>query len=362
MVNLIVIQLGQSLLFSTNSSLYQDTYQAQVRAVFPDRIELLLSLYHGYLLLLPVGTQIRWLSPGLEHCVSTVLSRETQSWSTTLPQAVVSSPHTTKVVAVGSGKGGVGKTTFSINLGLALSQLGHRVILLDADLGMANIDILLGLEGSLNLGHVIDGKYTLKEILQKGPGGLQVLAGSSGISTLTRLDAIQFNRLSAGFRDLEADCDILILDTGAGISELVLMFLGVADEFILLSNPEPHALMDAYSLLKVLAYQNPEIRPHIVMNRCDSESEARRNISSLMDASKHFLNLEPVNLGWLPVDPWITRSIKERFPLFLSHPNLEFSRLILQMAQTLGGKTSQSKSNIGIPSFWDKLRKRLGVN
>ncbi len=354
-----MIQPGQSLLFTTNSSLYQDTYQAQVRVVYQDRIELLLTMYRGYLLLLPVGTEIRWLSHGLEHNVSTVLSRETQSWCTTLPQ-VVSAPHTTKVIAVGSGKGGVGKTTFSINLGLALCQLGHRVILLDADLGMANIDVLLGLRCSLNLGHVIEGKYTLKEILQEGPGGLQVLAGSSGISSLTQLDPIQFNRLSAGFRDLEADCDILILDTGAGISELVLMFLGVADELILLSNPEPHALMDAYSLLKVLSAQNPEICPHIVMNRCDSESEARKSIRSLKDASKQFLNLQPVTLGWLPVDPWIPRSLKERSPLFLSHPHLEFSRRILKMAQTLGGRTAQPVPNKGILSFLDKLRKRIG--
>jgi len=356
-----VIKSGQSLLFTTNSSLYQDTYQAQVWGVFPDRIELLISLYRGYLLLLPIGTEIHWLSPGIEHCVSTVLSRETQNWSTTLPQAF-SPPHTTKVIAVGSGKGGVGKTTFSINLGLALCKLGHRVILLDADIGMANIDVLLGLEGSLNLGDVIAGNYTLKEILQKGPGRLQVLAGSSGISSLTRLDPIEFNRLSAGFRDLEADCDVLILDTGAGISELVLMFLSVADEFILLSNPEPHALLDAYSLLKALTNQNPGIRPHFVMNRCESESEARKNIGSLMNASKQFLNLDPVDLGWLPVDPLVTRSIKARSPLFLSHPHLEFSRRILQMAQKLEGKATQPIPNVGILSFWDKLRKRLGAN
>lgn len=355
-----MIQPGQSMHFTTNSPLYQDTYQTQVRAVFPDHIELVLPLHRGYLLLLPVGTEIRWLSPGLEHCVSNVLSRETQSLSTTLPKAP-SVSHTTKVIAVGSGKGGVGKTTFSINLGIALSQLGHRVILLDADLGMANIDVLLGLDGSLNLGHVIEGTHSLRDILQKGPGGIQVLAGSSGISSLTRMEPIQFNRLSAGFRDLEADCDILLLDTGAGLSDLVLMFLGMADELILLSNPEPHALMDAYSLLKALANQNPGIRPYIVMNRCESESEARTSTRTLMNALTHFLNLNPVELGWLAVDPRIPRSLKERFPLILSHPNLEFSKRILQMAETLGGKTSQPAPNVGILSFWDKLRKRLGV-
>lgn len=355
-----MIKQGQILLFTTNSPLLQDTYQAQVKAVHPDRIELHISLNHGYLLLLPVGTKIHWLSPEFERSVSTVLSRETNSWSVTLPQAV-STAHTTKVIAVGSGKGGVGKTTFSINFGLALFQLGHRVILLDADIGMANIDVLLGLNGSLNLGDVIAGKCSLKEIIQEGPGGLKVLAGSSGISSLTRLDPIEFNRLSAGFRDLEADCDILILDTGAGISELVLMFLGVADEFILLSNPEPHALMDAYSLLKALASQNPEIRPHIVMNRCESESEARNNMRSLMDASKQFLNIEPIALGWLPFDQSVTRSLKDRFPLFLSHPHLEFSRRILKMAKTVGGKPAQSASQVSNLSFWDKLKRRLGA-
>ena len=247
-------------------------------------------------------------------------------------------------------------------MSLALSQLGKRVVLLDADLGMANIDVLLGLEGSLNLGHVIAGECSLTDILKTGPGGIRVLPGSSGISSLTHLDAIQFNRLTSGFRDLENDCDILILDTGAGISELVLMFLGVADELILLSNPEPHAIMDAYALLKALSQQNRQLSPKIVMNRCDSESEARKNIHTLAEASKHFLGLEPVILGWLPYDTRVIQSLKERFPLILSQPQHDFSRRILNMAQKLlGTPTANVSLNTpqGILSFWEKLKGRL---
>ncbi len=355
------MQAGQTLLFTTNSQLYPDTYQTQVRAVFPDRLELLIPLHRGYLLLMPAGTEIRWLTPGLENQISTVLSRQPNQFSATIPQLPFPIHHT-QVIAVGSGKGGVGKTTFSINLGLALSQLGQRVVLLDADLGMANIDVLLGLEGSLNLGHVIGGDCPLTDILLTGPGGIRVLPGSSGISALTRLDLIQFNRLTSGFRDLEKECDTLILDTGAGISELVLMFLSVADELILLSNPEPHAIMDAYALMKALAQRSPNLKPKIVMNRCESEAEARQNIRTLVEAAKHFLGLEPTALGWLPYDPFVTRSLKERFPLMLSHPQLDFSRRLLDMGKTLIGKpagTVPAKPRSGILSFWDKLKEHL---
>lgn len=355
------LQVGQTLLFTTNSQLYPHTYQTQVRAVWPDRLELLIPLHQGYLLLLPAGTEIRYLTPGLENHISRVLSRQPNNFSVTLPEQR-STVHRTQVIAVGSGKGGVGKTTFAINLSLALSQLGKRVVLLDADLGMANIDVLLGLEGSLNLGHVIAGECSLTDILKTGPGGVRILPGSSGISALTRLDPIQFNHLTSGFRDLENDCDILILDTGAGISELVLMFMGVADELILLSNPEPHAIMDAYALMKALSQQDRHLKPKIVMNRCDSEGEARKNIRTLIDAAQHFLGLEPVILGWLPYDPRVIRSLKERFPLILSQPQADFSRRILDMAQKLTGSPAGNISinnSHGILSFWEKLKGRL---
>ncbi|MHB1653085.1 MAG: MinD/ParA family protein [Desulfitobacteriaceae bacterium] len=325
-------------------------------ANYPDRLDLSIPLHRGYLLLLPVGTVIRWLSPGLDGYTSQVIARGPQVWSVTLP---VRNPrrHNTKVLAVGSGKGGVGKTTFSINLSLALSQLNQRVILLDADLGMANVEVLLGLESSLNLAHVIQGDCTLRDVLKRGPGGIRVLPGTSGISALTRLDTLQFNRIIAGFSDLEEDCDILILDTGAGITELVLMFLGMADELLLLTNPEPHALMDTYALMKVLAQRNPTIKPKIIMNRCESAAEARQSTQTLIVAARQFLALESVALGWLPADKNVTRSIKERFPLFLAHPDLPFSRQVLGMAEQLVGMSSRPEQSSGIIGFWLRLKR-----
>lgn len=353
-----MLQVGQSLIFSTNSTLYKDVYEATIVAIYPDRLELGIPLYHGYLLLFPVGTTIRWLTTDLNNYTSQVLSRGPQIWNVTYPHQNTVNKRT-KVFAVGSGKGGVGKTTFSINLSLALSRLHQKVILLDADLGMANIEILTGLESTLNLAHVIRGEYRLLDIIKDGPGGIKILPGSSGISALTQLDTLQFNRIIAGFNDLEGECDILILDTGAGITELVLKFLCLADEFLLVTNPEPHALMDAYALMKVLASRNREIKPKIIMNRSESEKEARDSSLTLIQAARQFLEIESVAFGWLPIDKMITRSIKIRTPLFLTHPEIAFSRQVLSMAEKLINTPVDKDQPSGITAFWNKFKRSL---
>lgn len=356
-----IFQAGRRLPFSTDSSLFPDVYEVEIMEAHPDRLDLHLSLHRGYLLLLPVGTRITWLPPGYRSAQldSRVIARDTgrKVWSVTVPSPAA--PRRTRVVAVGSGKGGVGKTTFCINAGLALSRCRQRVVLLDADIGMANVEVLMGLHSSSNLTHVIEGRCPLSDILTECPGGIRILPGSSGISSLTSLDSIQFNRIISGFSDLEDDCDILMLDTGAGLSELVLKFLEAADEFLLLTNPEPHALMDGYALTKALTKRNPLIRVNVIVNRCDSEQEALQSGGAFIQAARQFLGINPAYLGWLPHDRLIPQSLKRRQPLFLTHPKVEFSRNILSIAQKLTGLPGRDDRPSGLKAFWNRFKKGL---
>lgn len=356
-----IFQVGQRLSFSTDSSLYRDIYEAEIVAVHPDRLDLRLFLYRGYFLLLPVGTKVYWMVPGSQRfdLTSVVLTRDIpkQVWSVTIPKG--NNVSHTRVLAVGSGKGGVGKTTFSINLSLALSQCRQRVILLDADIGMANVEVLLGMSSSMNLAHVINGDCTLTDILAEGPEGIRIIPGSSGISSLTQLDNVQFNRIVSGFAVLENQFDIMILDTGAGLSDLVLRFLEAADEIILVTTPEPHALMDAYALTKALAQRNPTIVPNIIINRCETEWEAKQSSETLIKAANQFLRINPVSLGWLPNDKLISRSLKEQKPLFLTHPHIEFSRSLLRIAEKLSGLEAKSTPAMGLQGFWQRLKRTI---
>ncbi|MCF8010347.1 MAG: AAA family ATPase [Clostridiales bacterium] len=352
-------EVGQCLTFSTSSPLYPDVYQAEIKAVYPDRLDLKLSLHNGYLMLVPVGTKIHWFLSERRSMVSQVIDRKTSQkmWSVTLPKTEYSL-RGARVLAVGSGKGGVGKTTFCINLSLALSQFQQRVVLLDADIGMANVEVLLGLYSDYNIADVIDGKCTLPEILKKGPGGINVLPGFSGIASLTELNALQFNRIIAGLDKLEDICDILILDTGAGMSEPVLKFLEAVDEIILLTNPEPHTLMDGYALLKVLSRRNHNLNVNFIINSCESANEARQCADKFKHAARDFLGIEPLWLDWLPETPLVGRSIKKKSPIIESSPGAEYSRRVKNIAKRLIGiedKTKKKKSS-GLKEFLKRLK------
>lgn len=354
--------VGQKLSFVTDSELHTDVYQTEIVEVFPDRLELSITLHRGYLLLIPIGTVIRWLLPDKSaHLVSEVISRQPakHTWGVTIPVAEQKEKKS-RVIAIGSGKGGVGKTTFAINLGLVLSSMGKRVIILDADIGMANVELLLKLNARLNLSNVLKGECVLKDIMTPGPGGIMVLPGSSGISSMTNLNPIQFNRIISGFADLEDKCDIFIIDTGAGISELVLKFLEAADDQVLITNTEPHALMDTYGLTKALAFRNPDIRPLLVINRSESEAEALKCSDTFKKAAAKFLKLEPELIGWIYDDRRVSRSLKEQKPLVLSHPNIEYSYQINNIASVLLGKKKSYEQPSGIVSFINKLKRNFG--
>lgn len=354
-------QIGQKITFTTDSDLYNDIYQSEIVAVYPDRLELALTLHNGYLLLVPIGTRIKLLDTDQAGNLSgQVLSRQPskQTWSITIPTKETKQKKT-KVIAVGSGKGGVGKTTLAINLSIALSQLEQRVVLLDADIGMANVELLLKINSRKNLTNVIKGDCTLQEIITEGPSGVRIIPGSSGISDLTNLDKVQFNRVISGFASIEEESDFLIIDTGAGISEVVLKFLEASDDILLITTTEPHALMDTYALTKALVYRNPDIKPMLIINRCENEQEALKCSEIFNKAASKFLELKPELVGWLFDDRRVSKSLKNQKPLLLSHPGIDYSLQINNLAHKLIGNKPLTQNSSGIVSFINRLKRNL---
>jgi flagellar biosynthesis protein FlhG len=200
----------------------------------------------------------------------------------------------------------------------------------------------------------------LKDTLTPGPGGIKLLPGSSGISSLTNLNPIQFNRIISGFADLEDECDIFVIDTGAGISEVVLKFLEAADDLVLITTTEPHAMMDTYGLAKALAHRNPDIKPLLIINRCETEAEAVKCSETFNKAASRFLRLKPELIGWIYDDKKVTKSLKSQNPLYLSHPNSDYSIQITGIANALIGKKVSNPRSAGIVSFINKLKRNFG--
>ena len=171
-----------------------------------------------------------------------------------------------KTIAVASGKGGVGKTNVTANLAIAMSKLGKKVLIVDADLGLANIHILFNLAPKYNIQHVLNGERTLAEVLIEGPHGIRILPAGGGVQELTRLDEFQRLKLLEAFDAYENDVDVLLIDTSAGISENVTFFCSAAQEIVIVTMPEPTAWLDAYQLIKVLHTEYQENRFHILVH------------------------------------------------------------------------------------------------
>ena len=240
-----------------------------------------------------------------------------------------------RVIAVTSGKGGVGKTNFTINLGLALSQRGKRVLVLDADLGMANVNVALGLPAHHNLFDVIIGKKTLRDIVVKGPAGLSVVPGGSGISELANIGEAQRNRLIEQFADLGDLADIVLVDTAAGLSRNVLAFAAAADSVIVITVPEPPAIADAYAIMKAVFRERPKADVHLVVNRIHRASEGRAVYDKLSLVVRRFLGNKLERLGAIDEDPLVSEAVRSQRPLLLAYPDAPASRAVREMVPNL---------------------------
>ncbi|MFH0810809.1 MAG: MinD/ParA family protein [Pseudomonadota bacterium] len=267
-------------------------------------------------------------------------------------ERAVSAP---RVISVTSGKGGVGKTNIVANLAVALSKRGQRVLVLDADLGLANLDILLGLSSRYNVGHVLRGEKKLAEVIIDGPAGIRILPASSGVQELTLLGEEQKLVLLNELDAIEPDCDILLIDTGAGISPNVTYFNLAALERIVVVTPEPTSITDAYALIKVMATMHATRSFKLLINQVRGERDAQEVIAKLVRVVDRFIgevSLEAV--GWVPSDSCVPRAVKKQRAIVELFPECPASRGMCRVADTiLASDAGPADGNIKF--FWRRL-------
>jgi flagellar biosynthesis protein FlhG len=237
--------------------------------------------------------------------------------------------------AVTSGKGGVGKTNIVLNLAIALADAGRKVLILDADLGLGNLDVLLGIQHTYTLGDILRQKCSLREALIEGPKGLKILAAESGVEELTRLNTGQKMHIFSLFHSLHNEADTILIDTASGISSNVLFFNSFADHILLIATPEPTSITDAYATMKVLARTPGEQDFQLLINQVDSETQGKEVYQTLCRAAEHFLNLSPGYMGFVSKDGNLERAVSLQKPIMELQPDSEACRNIRSLATRL---------------------------
>jgi len=259
-----------------------------------------------------------------------------------------------KIIAVASGKGGVGKTNFSVNLAISLAEKGNKVLIFDADLGLANVDVIIGIAPKYNLYDVIFNNKSLEDIIIEGPSGIKVVPGGSGMESLSNLNDTQRKSLSDKFGHL-MDTDILIIDTSAGITKNVLGFMAMSDEVIVVTTPEPTAITDAYGLIKVALKYVPKSKLFMVVNRAADEREAEVTFQRLGGAIKNFLKKEINYLGYVIDDNKVKKAVMEQNPFKVLYPDCFASRCIDDIASSIMGLPVTEKKTGSLREFFSKV-------
>lgn len=269
-------------------------------------------------------------------------------------QAPQSTLFSSRVMAIASGKGGVGKTNVVAGLAMSLARLGQRVVVLDADFGLANLDILLGLTPRHTLEHVLRGEKLMEEILLEGPFGIRIIPASSGIQELTRLDATAELRLIQGLQRISETTDWLLIDTAAGIHDSVVKLLMAAQEVLLITTPEPTALVDAYAMVKVVHLRDPHKPLWLMVNNAQNREEAEETIEQLQAATRRFLDRELQVLGMVPADPFVLQAVRQQRGVTELFPQAPASLAFLDASKHLQQKIILQKD--GFAAFWKGLR------
>ncbi len=260
-----------------------------------------------------------------------------------------------KVIALVSGKGGVGKTNLAANLAVVLARRGRKVLLVDADLGLANVDIVLGLTTRYTLFDVVNGSVELKDILVEGPGGVWVLPASSGIYEMTCLDDQQRYAILDQIEALDDRFDTVLIDNAAGISQDVQFFAGAARQVVVVTDREPTAITDAYATIKVLSQRRTNLNFHLLVNNADSESDGMDVYRKLTTVTDRFLNASISLFGTVPKDENLNRAVMARRPLVDLFPRSPASTQLNMLAERLLSLPHPDGEDGTMKMFWERL-------
>lgn len=348
------LQVGDGVELETESPLYRGPYMSSVVSVSDEAIRIAMPLDNGRLVLIPVGTRLHVRRADGGQTVEALVTdrkggRERYLEIRPVPSGVEQEDRDTAqdnvhteetqvpLIAVTSGKGGVGKSTLAINIAIALEACGKRTCIIDGDLGTANVDVLLKLAPPFNLGDVVSGKKHMVEVLVEGPQGVLVLPGGSGLAHLTRLSDELFVELTRQFRAIEQYADVILIDTGSGVAPNVTRLVAAASQAVLVTTPEPHAVTDAYSMLRILAEEGLLLPTHLVVNRAQNDKEAVSTMERMVYAARRFLQYELQPLGVVREDPAVRQAVRKQVDLLSGFPRARATQDVREIAERIAG-------------------------
>ena len=255
--------------------------------------------------------------------------------------------HRASVIAITSGKGGVGKSNIAVNLAIKFAAAGKDVVLLDADLGLANADVLCSIDLHANLSHVIARKCELRDVLTQAPGGFRLIGGASGLARMADLSDDDRQRLVTALAELEEQTDVILIDTGAGISPNVLSFTRAADHVLVVTTPEPTAITDAYAVIKVVSREETSRRISLLVNQVRSTAEGRIVHDRIARVAKQFLGVTVFDAGYVMSDEQVSLAVRRRMPFSITHPKCPASVCVGQLASRLEQGINQANGSGG---------------
>lgn len=261
----------------------------------------------------------------------------------------------TRFVTVTSGKGGVGKSNFSLNFALTLQKMERKVLLFDADIGMANIDVLMGVTADYSLHHLLRREKSIRDIIGLGPQGLNFISGGSGMHDLLQLSDSQLNYFEAEIAKLHGVYDVILFDTGAGLSKETVKFIAAAEETFVVTTPEPTSITDAYALIKMVHAMNIGTEFKLIVNRAGDRGEGMQTADKMTMAVKRFLNVELKTLGIVADDPLVGKAVRKQVPFSIAYPAGEAMKGVHEIALRFLNAPAAAAAHGGVKGFIHRM-------